>query len=64
MTTQTEKSDGPKAIEETLASFLCEGIVFTDEEKQLIHQMEADGLSTDERISRLKAYLTSSQPKP
>ncbi len=64
MTSQAGKSDGQQAIEETLASFLCEGIVFTDEEKQMIHQMEAEGLSSEERISRLKAYLTSSLPKP
>lgn len=64
MTTQTEKSDGQRAIEETLASFSCEGIVFTEEEKHMIQQMETEGLSSEERISRLKAYLTSALPKP
>lgn len=63
MTTDAENSDGLQAVEETLASFACEGIVFTDEEKELIHQMEAEGLSSDERILRLKAYLTDSSPK-
>ncbi|MGE3362373.1 MAG: hypothetical protein AB7I34_02835 [Rhizobiaceae bacterium] len=64
MTTDADTSDRLQSIEETLASFACESIVFTDEEEELIHRMEAEGLSSDERIARLKAYLISSSPKP
>jgi hypothetical protein len=64
MATKTETSDGLQAIEETLASFSCEGITYTDEEKALIQQMEAEGLSSEDRIRRLQAFLAHSQHRP
>lgn len=57
MAKKIEPNDNPSALEETLASFRCEGIEFTDEELALLSQMELDSLSDEERMARIDAFL-------
>lgn len=55
--TDKEKQDGLKAIAEAEANLAIEGIFLTEEEKALVLKMEEEGLSEEECIARVKAYM-------
>lgn len=47
---------------EAVASLACEGIQFTNEEEAVFADMARRGLSYDDRIAYLKAYVARTAP--
>ena len=47
---------------EAVASLACEGIQFTKEEEAVFADMARRGLSYDDRIAYLKAYVARTAP--
>lgn len=57
MSKKEPQHDESDALEEALASFACEGIHFTDEEKVFLRRLHAEGLSDEEFAARVDSYL-------
>ena len=49
-------------LREVEANLAIEGLYLTDEERDLLQEMEAEGLSADARIERIKAFCLAPAP--
>jgi hypothetical protein len=49
-------------LRETEANLAIEGLYLTDEERELLSAMEAEGLSPEARIERIKAFCLEPTP--
>jgi hypothetical protein len=49
-------------LHEVEANLAIEGLYLTDEERDLLQEMEAEGLSSEARIERIKTFCLAPAP--